>query len=100
MKLVWTEPAVVTLQAIYDYIGRDNTFYAARFIDRLTLAAESIADFPKKGRKVPEADDAHIREMIFQGYRIIYRIQTERIEMLAVVHGSRDLIRSKPWELG
>ena len=100
MKLVWTEPAVESLQAIYDYIARDNAFYAGRFIERLTLAAEQTTEFPKKGRQVPESDDEKIREMIFQGYRIIYRLHAETVEILAVVHGSRDLDRYKPWELG
>ena len=100
MKLVWTEPAVDSLQTIHDYIAGDNAFYALRFIDRLTFSVERIPEFPEKGRKVPESDDENIREMIFQGYRIIYRLHPEKVEILAVVHGSRDLSRSRPWELG
>ncbi|MCK5612716.1 type II toxin-antitoxin system RelE/ParE family toxin [Candidatus Pacearchaeota archaeon] len=100
MKLIWTEPAVNSLQTLHDYIAKDNAFYAIRFIDRLTMAAERIPEFPLKGRQVPETDDENIREMIFQGYRIIYRIQSENAEILAVVHGSRDLRQSAPWDLG
>jgi len=100
MKLVWSEPAVQSLRAIHDYIATDNAFYAIRFIDRLTQIAEKIPSFPQKGRKVPETDNEDIREIIFQGYRIIYRLTQEVITILAVVHGSRDLERISPWVLG
>lgn len=52
---------------------------------------------------MPEAasrDD--VRELIVQGYRIIYLLQTEQLLILTVIHGSRDLAGSekKPWEEG
>jgi len=49
---------------------------------------------------VPEAEErTDIRELIFQGYRIIYLIQPELITIIAVIHGSRDLagMEGKPW---
>ena len=100
MKLLWSDPAVQSLQAIYDYIATDSPFYAIRFIDRLTSIAEKIPDFPEKGRIVPETDKYDIREILFQGYRIIYRFDNNEIVILAVVHGSRDLTKINPWDLG
>jgi len=54
------------------------------------------------GRKVPEADNRNdVRELIVQGYRIIYLLQTpEKLQILTVLHGSRDLggEDKKPWE--
>ena len=102
MKLEWTEPSVETLQGIKDYIAKDNEFYAVRFVERIVAAAEKLQNFPSLGRKVPEADREDIREIIFQAYRIIYRSRADRVEILAVVHGGRDLDRDeiKPWEVG
>lgn len=102
MKLEWTEPAVESLQAIKDYIARDNEFYAARFVERIVDAVEKLADFPNLGRRVPEADRDDIREIFFQAYRIIYRLMADRVQILAVMHGSRDLerVETKPWEVG
>ena len=53
------------------------------------------------GRIVIEADDEAIRELIYQKYRIMYRVENERILILAIIHGSRDLtiIETKPWEI-
>jgi len=102
MILEWTDPAVNALQGIHDYIAQDQPFYAVRFIERIVVTAERLRDFPELGRKVPEADKNDVRELIFQGYRIIYRHKSNRIQILTVVHGSRDLARGtiKPWEVG
>jgi len=102
VKLEWTEPAISALQAIHDFIALDQPFYAARFVDRLTVAAERLIDFPKLGRRVPEARRGEARELVFQGYRIIYRVRPDRVQVLNVLHGSRDLSRMKPkpWNIG
>lgn len=102
MKLVWTEPAVASLSAIQDYIARDNAFYAGIFATRLIAAAESLQTVPSRGRIVPEFGRDDVRELLFQHYRIIYRLGGERCEILAVVHGARDLgsLPRLPWDVG
>jgi plasmid stabilization system protein ParE len=51
-----------------------------------------LADFPKIGRTVPEAAGREdVRELIFQGYRIIYLTQPKRVFIVTIIHGSRDL---------
>lgn len=40
---------------------------------------------------MPEAGNIRIREVIYQGYRIIYRLRSDTIEIVMVVHGSRNL---------
>ena len=100
MKLAWTDPAVADLQAIRDYIAHDSDHYAARFVARIIEAVEILESLPRIGRRVPEAPELpDVRELLFRNYRIIYRLEAERILILAVIHGSRDLaaIEPKPW---
>lgn len=101
MKIEWTAPAVVDLEGIRDYIKKDSDYYAIRFVERIIEAVESLERFPKKGRIVPEAEEKNIREILFYSYRIIYRVEIERILILAVIHGARDLRRKKPkpWDV-
>ncbi|MCU7850401.1 MAG: type II toxin-antitoxin system RelE/ParE family toxin [Candidatus Thiodiazotropha sp. (ex Lucinoma kastoroae)] len=83
-----------------DYIARDVPYYAESFIDQLIDASDKRQDHPRMGRCVAEANHRDdIRELIVQGYRIIYRVTTE-IHVLSVTHGSRDLSAKerKPWE--
>jgi len=102
MKIDWTEPAVESLEAIHDYIARDSEFYADRFIARILHAVEILTEQPEIGRKTPEANRKDIREIIFQAYRIIYKIEPYKIQIITVVHGSRNLsgFSVKPWEVG
>jgi plasmid stabilization system protein ParE len=54
----------------------------------LIQAVERLTTMPRSGRMVPEAghQDA-IREVIFQGYRIVYRIQDEQLlQIVTVLH--------------
>ncbi len=44
---------------------------------------------PISGRKVPEYEAEDIRELIEKPYRIIYRIKSDQIDVLAVIHGAR-----------
>jgi len=46
------------------------------------------------GRAVPEFHVGQLREVFDYPYRIIYRIRPDRIDIIAVVHMSRDLDRS------
>jgi len=101
MRIEWTQPALLDLENIRDYIGRDSEYYATRFIEKIIEAVEGLEDFPKMGRSVPEADDENIRELLFYNYRVIYRFETDRILVLTIIHGSRDLSQKsdKPWEI-
>ncbi len=102
MKIVWTEPAVEDLRELQAYIARDSEMYASGFVERIVLAADLLIDHPKLGRVVPETNDENLRELIYQRYRIHYRIRNDCIEMLSVIHGARDLeqLKPAPWEIG
>ncbi len=101
MMLEWTEPALLDLECIRDYIKRDSEYYATRFVERIIEAIEGLEQFPEMGRCVPEAESENIRELLFHNYRIIYRVETDTILILTVIHGARDLARriDKSWEV-
>ena len=89
MKAHWTDNAITHLVDIYEYIARDSPVYAKRIADRLTSRSEKITDFPMSGRIVPEYESEDIRQIIETPYRIIYRIMSNRIDVLAVIHCAR-----------
>ncbi|MCU7861626.1 MAG: type II toxin-antitoxin system RelE/ParE family toxin [Candidatus Thiodiazotropha sp. (ex Lucinoma kastoroae)] len=99
MRVEWTAPALDDLAVIRDYIAKDSPHYARRFIERIFDAAEKLHDHPQMGRQVPEADLSEVRELIFQGYRIIHRIKPDQVQIVAVIHGARDLTATdhQPW---
>lgn len=96
----WTDAALDDLDAIFDLIAKDAPPFAQSFVQTIMQSVDRLKPFPKSGRKIPEADDDALREVIFQGYRIMYWIISEqRIDIIAVMHGSRDLSQTEqqPW---
>ena len=89
MSMVWTERAGRQLDQIYNYIALDSTLYALQTVEKIIEKAESISQFPGKGRVVPEYERDDIREIFHHPYRIIYLIRNENIEILSVIHGAR-----------
>lgn len=88
-RLAWSPEAIEDIEAIASYIERDSPWYARAVVSKIVETAESIPDYPELGRIVPEIDDRSIRERFVYSYRIIYRIEQERILVTTVVHGSR-----------
>lgn len=98
----WTLKAQAALDSIYDYIHQDAPYYAERVVQQIIASADRLVAFPLSGRVVPEAGRDDIREVIFQSYRIIYWVINEdRIDILTVLHGSRDLTNPElqPWDM-
>ena len=94
MKVHWTDTAEGHLDALHAYISQDSPEYAKCMVDRLARTSQQITDFPFSGRRVPEYDIDQIREIIEGPYRIIYHIKPDQIDVLAVIHGAMDVLRS------
>jgi len=96
----WSRHARTDIRDLNAYIAKDSPHYARRFTERIVGSVEKLAEFPKIGRLVPEAEGRDdVRELIYQGYRIIYLTRPEWVFIVTIVHGSRNLAAKgvKPW---
>ena len=91
MRVEWSAAASEDLGDLVRYISRDSVFYGRRFGQKVVLATRRLKRFPESGRMIPEADDRALREIIVQGYRVMYRLEPGRVLVLAIIHGSRDV---------
>lgn len=103
-KVIWTEKATAHLKAVHDYIAEDSPVYAVRFVKALVKASLRLEAFPMSGRLVPEFEGIplNLREVIYQGYRIIYRLTPDlNVEVVTVAHGREDIFNNlnKDWVL-
>lgn len=96
MTVRWSRMALRHLTAIHDYIAQNSPRYAQGMVDRITRRSEQLADFPQSGSVVPEYEDESVREVLEHPYRVIYRVSGELVEVLAVVHGARQLPLEPP----
>lgn len=92
-KVIWTTPALDDLQDIISFISKDSKVYAERFGARIIRTPRRLVQFPLSGRVVPEFKNDAIRELIYGAYRIIYTIEDDTCYIVAVIHGSRDVLR-------
>jgi len=91
MRVNWTPEAQSHLDGIYQYIKSDAPFYAQGVVEKLTRRSQQLFDHPYSGRIVPTYDDRNLRELIVYPYRLIYRVMTDRIDVIAVFHGAQKL---------
>ena len=89
LRIVWSPEAVEDLESIAEYISRDSESYAKAVVTKVIDLVQRLGGYPLIGRVVPEINDKSIRERFAYSYRIIYRVEKDRILVLAVVHGKR-----------
>jgi toxin ParE1/3/4 len=90
-RLSWSPQAADELEEIVAYIARDSPRYAAHMARRITDACERVSDMPTASAIVPELDRPDFRQLIVWPYRIIFRVYVDRIGVLTIVHGARDV---------
>jgi toxin ParE1/3/4 len=84
-------PAEADLLAIHDYIARDKKGAAAKWLRTILAAVRSLRSLPYRHELIPEALDLAVecRHFIHGNYRIIYRVQDQRVRVLRVIHAAR-----------
>jgi len=90
--VIWSYPAKRDLRNIHDHIASDSKFYAKKVVQEIVEESEKLEDFPLVGRMVPELEDPNVRELIAYSYRLIYKISSDTIEILALIHGKQDFL--------
>jgi toxin ParE1/3/4 len=91
MKIIWSPLAIDRATEISEYIAQDNPLAAAKWVETLFDKVQLLKSSPKSGRIVPEIQREDIRELIYGNYRIIYRVEKDKISMLTVRHGKQIL---------
>jgi plasmid stabilization system protein ParE len=88
--IVFADAAEQDFEAIGDYIALQNPGRAVTFVLELRERCMSIAEMPKRFPLLQSNRSAGIRRCVHGSYLIFYRIESERIEILHVLHGATD----------
>ncbi|MBF0630701.1 MAG: type II toxin-antitoxin system RelE/ParE family toxin [Magnetococcales bacterium] len=93
-EVLMTRSAMRDLEELHDYIARhDAPGKADHVLDAVTDVIDSLARFPGRGTHPQELHSLGIkefREICFKPYRVIYRIQGQRVYILLIADGRRD----------
>lgn len=83
MEIVWSEAFFARLEEISAFIAKDSPKSAREFAEKLFASVERLREFPLSGSLVLE--NPAFRQVVLQGYRIIYRVGPKTIEIVTVV---------------
>lgn len=90
-RLIWTEPALRDLDEIAEYIALDNFSAAQRLVKRVFECAGRLESFPQSGRWPPELKHTPYQEIIVGPCRIFYRVAEDKVYVLHVMRGEKQL---------
>jgi len=90
-EVSWLLAALDDLDEIAAYIQRDSDKYARIVVEKIRAATRDLAKYPLMGRVVPELSLEELRERIVYSYRIFYRVRGDRVTIIAVLHGARQV---------
>ena len=89
----WSKIAQYDLVEIIEYISLDSYDNAEAIFEKIKEQAVKLESFPERGRVVPELEFHNInnyRELIITPWRIIYRIEEQKVYVLAVIDSRRN----------
>ena len=89
--VVWSLDALDDLEVVRSHLARSSPSFAAIYVKRLVRSVDGLETIPGMGRKVAEIDREDVREVVFQNYRLPYRIQRDHVTILAVKKMPLDL---------
>ena len=80
-----------SLFVILEHIAQDKVSAAENFVNELDKLIDDLPNFPFKYRKSIYFQDENLRDMIYKGYTIVYRVNTEkkRIEILRIFNKNK-----------
>jgi len=91
MEYVLGTGAELDLDEIWEYIANDSIEAADRWIAKLFDAFEKLARTPGMGHKRENLTAYPVLFWPVGAYLVIYRVQTEFLEIVAVTQGARDI---------
>ena len=74
MKIIFKDTFIYRLESQLEFIARNNPANSRKIKDELFNLIKAIPINPRKHRKSIWYDDEDIRDLIFKGYTVVFRI--------------------------
>ena len=89
MIIVSTNDFENELNAILDFIAQDSLERAIKFHSDIYAKIKKIPDMPRAYPQNPQANDENVRNLIFKGYTIVFRIAEKQIKILGIFKNNK-----------
>jgi len=96
LSVTFAESAVRDLEDLRDWYETQGTpEVGTRLVGAVISSAEQLAEFPESGRIVPEFDSPWLRELVRPPFRIVYRLDANRVRIVRVWRSERTMQEPK-----
>ena len=89
VELKWSNVARKDLIKTYNYISQDSIYYSIKTVDKIISLVDNLKILSYIGRKIPEYNVNDKRELIYKSYRIMYKIESNKIFIRRIWHSAR-----------
>ena len=89
-RLRWTPEAGRDLGRLYDFLAPVNPLAAARAVQALATAPETLLTSPRLGQRLAAYNPREVRRLVVKKYEIRYEVEDETIHVLRIWHGRED----------
>ena len=93
-EVLWASVAEADLAGIVLYIAEESPGTAKKVLARIQTRTAKLTRSPMQGRVVPELLSQGIsqyREVVVSPWRVIYRVEGDRVLVLAVIDSRRNV---------
>ena len=90
-QIIWSEPALLDLDAVAEYIALSNPVAVRALVQKVMEKIERLELFPKSGKIPNEIAEFGYREVVVPPCRIVYREDTDIVYIVHVCREERDM---------
>ncbi len=90
MRLQWTASALADITRLHDFLAPLNQAAAARTVQSLTTAPNTLLTSPYMGKPLDEFAPRQVRRLIAGKYELRYEIVDDAIYILRLWHTRED----------
>jgi plasmid stabilization system protein ParE len=83
-SVVWSKASLDSLETIYNFIFENSPQNAEMVVDALLNLGDDLAKFPERNPREPLYDDESIRYFPKWNFKIVYRIEENRILIINI----------------
>lgn len=86
-QVTWSPEALDDIDDIAAFHQKKDPLYAQAVVAELIARSRMLSYYPLRGRQVPELKGIDYREVFAYSYRLIYRVNAQDVEIIAVIPG-------------
>lgn len=83
-SVVWSKASLDSLETIYNFIFENSPQNAEMLVDALLNLGDDLAKFPERNPREPLYNDESIRYFPKWNFKIVYRIEENRILIINI----------------